>query len=112
MARNDGDANATIGGASKKVETTYEFPFLAHASMEPMGCVVELTDDGAIELWLDGCLRKRRDASDKQPQYVWTNVELEWEEHHYIEARYWADSGELKITVNGDPLLQETLTAH
>ena len=71
-----------------------------------------LTDDGAIELWLDGCLRKRRDASDKQPQYVWTNVELEWEEHHYIEARYWADSGELKITVNGDPLLQETLTAH
>ena len=35
-----------------------------------------LTDDGAIELWLDGCLRKRRDASDKQPQYVWTNVEL------------------------------------
>ena len=36
-----------------------------------------LTDDGAIELWLDGCLRKRRGASDKQPQYVWTNVELE-----------------------------------
>ena len=71
-----------------------------------------LTDDGAIELWLDGCLRKRRDASDKQPQYVWTNVELEWEEHHYIEARSWADSGELKITVNGDPLLQKNLTAH
>ena len=70
-----------------------------------------LTDDGAIELWLDGCLRKRRVASDKQPQYVWTNVELEWEEHHYIEARYWAASGELKITVNGDPLLQQTLQA-
>lgn len=68
-----------------------------------------LTDDGAIELWLDGCLRKRREASEKQPQYVWTNVELEWEEHHYIEARYWAASGELKITVNGDPLLQENL---
>ena len=52
-----------------------------------------LTDDGAIELWLDGCLRKRREASGKEPQYVWTNVELEWEEHHYIEARYWAGSG-------------------
>ena len=71
-----------------------------------------LTDDGAIELYLDNCLRKRRDPGDSEPQYVWTNVELEWEEHHYIEARYWADSGELKITVNGDPLLQETLTAH
>jgi hypothetical protein len=40
---------------------------------------------------------------------VWTNVELEWEEHHYIEARYWAGSGELNITVNGDPLLQQNL---
>ncbi len=68
-----------------------------------------LTDDGAIELWLDGCLRKRREASGKEPQYVWTNVELEWEEHHYIEARYWASSGELNITVNGDHLLQRKL---
>ena len=34
--------------------------------------------------------------------YVWTNVELEWEEHHYIEARYWASSDRLRVTVNGD----------
>lgn len=74
---------------------------------------VHITDDGALELHLDGCLRKRRQASLKQPQYVWTNVELEWEEHHYIEARYWADSGLLKVTVNGDPLLEQTLdTTH
>ena len=65
----------------------------------------KLTDDGAIELYLDNCLRKRRDASEREPQYVWTNVELEWEEHHYIEARYWASSGQLRITVNGDPLV-------
>ena len=70
---------------------------------------LKLTDDGAIELYLDNCLRKRRDASEREPQYVWTNVELEWEEHHYIEARYWAASGELKITVNGDPLLEKNL---
>ena len=37
---------------------------------------LKLTDDGAIELYLDNCLRKRRDASEREPQYVWTNVEL------------------------------------
>ena len=68
-----------------------------------------LTDEGAIELYLDNCLRKRRDPGPKEPQYVWTNVELEWEEHHYIEARYWASTGELKVTVNGDNLIEQVL---
>ena len=68
-----------------------------------------LTDDGAIELYLDNCLRKRRDKGEAETQYVWTNVELEWEEHHYIEVRYWASSGVLKITVNGDPIVDTKL---
>ena len=67
-----------------------------------------LTDDGAIELYLDKCLRKRRDKSEIEPQYVWTNVELEWEEHHYIEVKYWASTGVLKITVNGDAIVDTT----
>ena len=62
---------------------------------------IRLADDGALELHLDGCLRKRREAKDREPQYVWTNVELQWEEHHYIEARYWAGNRRLKVTVNG-----------
>ena len=36
---------------------------------------LKLTDDGAIELYLDNCLRKRRDASSENLQYVWTNVD-------------------------------------
>lgn len=71
--------------------------------------VLVRTDDGAIELYLDDVLRKRRDVTGREPQYVWTNVELEWEEHHYIEARYWASSGALKVTVNGDALMETTL---
>jgi len=67
-----------------------------------------LTDDGAIELYLDKCLRKRRDKGELEPQYVWTNVELEWEEHHYIEVKYWASTGVLKITVNGDAIVDTT----
>ena len=70
---------------------------------------LKITDDHALELYLDNCLRKRREQSDKEPQYVWTNVELEWEEHHYIEARYWASSARLEVTVNGEPLLQKVL---
>ncbi len=81
-------------------------PQTAHFAHRHKEFELHLTDDGAIELWLDGVLRKRRDASDKQPQYVWTNVELEWEEHHYIEARYWANTGRLHVTVNGDTLIE------
>ena len=71
---------------------------------------LRITDDGAVELYLDACLRKRRDHTGKEPQYVWTNVELEWEEHHYIEVRYWASTGALVVTVNGAPLLEQTLS--
>ena len=68
---------------------------------------LRITDDGAVELYLDDCLRKRREAGPREPQYVWTNVELEWEEHHYIEARFWASTGKLLVTVNGDILLEQ-----
>jgi hypothetical protein len=70
---------------------------------------LKITDDGAVELYLDDCLRKKRDKGEREPQYVWTNVELEWEEHHYIEARYWASTGRLHVTVNGDVLLEQDL---
>jgi hypothetical protein len=72
---------------------------------------LSVTDDGALELYLQGCLRKRRERGSKEPQYVWTNVELEWEEHHYVEARYWASSGEVSVTVNGNVLLTQVLAS-
>ena len=49
-ARNDGDAAKAIDGAAKKLEAVFEFPYLAHAAMEPMNCVVKLTAD-ACEIW-------------------------------------------------------------
>ena len=58
--------------------------------------------DGGLELWLDGCLRKRRDPSPREPLYVWTNVELHWEEHRYVEARYWPGEDRLEVTINGE----------
>lgn len=62
-----------------------------------------VTADGTLELYLDGILRKDRPRSERSPQYVWTNVELEWEEHHYVEVRYWASDNRLQVTINREP---------
>jgi len=45
-ARREGDAEAALAGAATVVEATYEVPYLAHASMEPLNCVVHVTGDG------------------------------------------------------------------
>ncbi len=66
------------------------------------GFELRLLDDGALQLCLDNVVRKERRASPQEPQYVWTNVELEWEEHHYVEARYWASNDRLAVTINGE----------
>ncbi|HEY3177994.1 MAG TPA: xanthine dehydrogenase family protein molybdopterin-binding subunit [Casimicrobiaceae bacterium] len=50
VARNDGDAAKAIAGAAKTLDATYEFPYLAHATMEPMNCVVKLSDD-RCDVW-------------------------------------------------------------
>jgi isoquinoline 1-oxidoreductase beta subunit len=49
-ARKDGDVDAALKGAAKTLEAAYEFPYLAHASMEPMNCVVKLDGNGC-EIW-------------------------------------------------------------
>lgn len=48
--RNDGKAEDAIRSAAKVIDATYEFPFLAHASMEPLNCVVDLQKDSAT-IW-------------------------------------------------------------
>lgn len=49
-ARNDGDVDAALAGAAKVIEATYDFPYLAHAPMEPLDCVVKYDANGA-EIW-------------------------------------------------------------
>jgi isoquinoline 1-oxidoreductase beta subunit len=50
VARLDGDSASVLGGAAKQVTAEYEVPFLAHATMEPLNCVVDLRDD-RCEIW-------------------------------------------------------------
>src|SRR3546814_267698 len=50
IARQEGDAAAALAGAARVLEADYEFPYLAHAPMEPLDCVAQLGDDGC-DIW-------------------------------------------------------------
>ena len=45
-----GDIELGFKTAVKIIEAEYEYPYLAHATMEPMNCVVKITESGA-EIW-------------------------------------------------------------
>ena len=51
VAQNIGDADKAMASAVTKVEATYQVPFLAHATMEPMNCTVHVRKDGC-EIWV------------------------------------------------------------
>ena len=51
VAVNRGDAVAALGKAAKVIEARYEFPYLAHAALEPMNAVARMNSDGVLEVW-------------------------------------------------------------
>jgi isoquinoline 1-oxidoreductase subunit beta len=51
VARNDGDVDAAFPEADKVIEATYEFPYLAHAALEPLNAVARMNGDGTLEVW-------------------------------------------------------------
>jgi isoquinoline 1-oxidoreductase beta subunit len=46
VARKDGDADSALATAERVIESEYRFPYLAHAAMEPLDCVIAPDDDG------------------------------------------------------------------
>ncbi|WOH69762.1 xanthine dehydrogenase family protein molybdopterin-binding subunit [Bradyrhizobium sp. BWA-3-5] len=51
VAQSNGDADKALAAAVTKVEATYQLPFLAHATMEPMNCTVHVRKD-ECEIWI------------------------------------------------------------
>jgi isoquinoline 1-oxidoreductase beta subunit len=51
-AKNEGDALKTLGEqGGRRIDAVYEMPFLAHATMEPMNCTVDLRS-GSCDIWV------------------------------------------------------------
>jgi isoquinoline 1-oxidoreductase beta subunit len=48
--RRDGDVEAALAGAARVLEAEYEFPYLAHAPMETLDCVIQL-EEGSCQVW-------------------------------------------------------------
>jgi isoquinoline 1-oxidoreductase beta subunit len=44
IAREDGNVDTALAGADNQLESVYELPMLAHATMEPQNCTAELRD--------------------------------------------------------------------
>lgn len=57
--------------------------------------------DGSLTLRVDGCVRKRR-GRPGSAAWLWTNVELPFEDHHLVEVRRRAgDDDHLDLRING-----------
>ena len=65
VAQNTGDIDKAMAGAITKVEATYQLPFLAHATMEPMNCTVDLRKD-SCEIWVGTQVLSRAQAAAAQ----------------------------------------------
>jgi isoquinoline 1-oxidoreductase beta subunit len=50
VARSDGDASQALQNAAKVLKASVAFPYLAHAALEPMDCVMQWSKDG-VEIW-------------------------------------------------------------
>jgi isoquinoline 1-oxidoreductase beta subunit len=62
VAQNIGDVDRAMASAVTKVEATYQVPFLAHATMEPMNCTVHVRWDGC-EVWVGNQALARAQAT-------------------------------------------------
>ncbi len=46
-----GDASEALAKAAKIVDVEFTFPYLAHAPMEPLNAVMEIKNNGSVEVW-------------------------------------------------------------
>jgi len=62
VAASRGNADQALADAAKRIEATFEFPYLAHAAMEPLNSVVRFRDQ-SCEIWA-GSQSQTRDQAN------------------------------------------------
>src|SRR3989454_1479498 len=62
VAQNIGNVDTAMTSVVTRVEATYQVPFLAHATMEPMNCTVHVRNDGC-EIWVGNPALARAQAT-------------------------------------------------
>ncbi|GJD52457.1 Membrane-bound aldehyde dehydrogenase [pyrroloquinoline-quinone] [Methylobacterium crusticola] len=63
VVRQEGDVDAAMKGAAKRLEAEYYIPHLSQAPMEPPAATVRVGKDGKIEAW--GCVQSPQAARDR-----------------------------------------------
>jgi isoquinoline 1-oxidoreductase beta subunit len=76
-ARNDGNVDQALSGATKTFEAIYETPYLSHSPMEPMNATVNLQPD-RLDVWVgtqaaDEALQAAAKASGLKPEQVYVH---------------------------------------
>ena len=74
VVRREGDVEAALAKAVKRVEAEYAAPYLAHATMEPQNCTAHVTPD-KVEVWVptqsgEGALAAAAAAAEMAPEKV------------------------------------------
>jgi isoquinoline 1-oxidoreductase beta subunit len=62
VAQNTGDVAKALSSAVTRVDAIYQVPFLAHATMEPMNCTVDVRKD-SCEVWVGNQVIARAQAT-------------------------------------------------
>ena len=65
VVRNDGDVAGALTSASTKLDAVYELPFLAHTTMEPVNCTINVRKDGC-DVWVGSQILARAQAVTAQ----------------------------------------------
>jgi len=76
-ARNNGDVDQAMSGATKTFEAIYETPYLSHSPMEPMNATVDLQPD-RLDVWVgtqaaDEATEAAAKASGLRPEQVYVH---------------------------------------
>src|SRR5215831_8520016 len=74
VVRKNGDVEAALANAAKRLEADYGAPFLSHATMEPQNCTAHVTPD-KVEIWVstqsgEAALASAAAAAEVPPEKV------------------------------------------